>query len=383
MITALALVLSFAAADTVQSNDGPITVERLATLEFPWGMCNLPDGSMLITEKPGRLRMFSNGELSSPISGVPRVAYRDQGGLLDVQVDAHFGQNRFVYLYYAEPAANQPRNARDPWDPRLGEKPNPPDNVLKGGAVARARLVGNSLQGLKVIWRQTPKTIGRGHFGGRMAFAPDGKLIITSGDRQRFTPAQDLHSNLGKTIRINPDGSIPRDNPFANRRGVRGDIWSMGHRNPLGAAVNGANGKIYVHEMGPLGGDEINSPGRGMNYGWPIVSNGDNYNHVPIPDHDTRPQFVKPLIYWQPVISPSGMIFYTGTQFPKWRGNALIGGLSSMALIRVSVKGNVLKEEERIGMHKRIRDVNQAPDGSILVLTDDKNGELLRLTPGR
>lgn len=382
MITALALLAVGVLQGTVQSNSGPINVERMASLEFPWGMCNLPDGSLLITEKPGRLRLFSNGQLSEPISGVPKVAYHEQGGLLDVERDPHFSKNRFVYLYYSEPAPRQP-GVVDRWDKRLGEKPKTPDNVLKGGAVARARLVGNSLQGLKVIWRQSPKTIGRGHFGGRLVFAPDGKLIITSGERQRFTPAQDLRSNLGKVVRINPDGSIPSDNPFVGRRGLRGDVWSMGHRNPLGAAINPATGRLYVHEMGPLGGDEINSPAKGANYGWPVVSNGDNYDRSPIPDHDTRTQFVKPLIYWNPVISPSGMIFYTGTQFPKWKGNMLLGGLSSMALIRVSVKGNVLKEEERIGMHKRIRDVNQAPDGSILLLTDDRNGELLKLTPGR
>ena len=223
--------------------------------------------------------------------------------------------------------------------------------------------------------------IGRGHYGGRLAFAPDGKLFITSGDRQRFEPAQDLAGNLGKVVRINADGSIPEDNPFVGKKGARPDIWSLGHRNPLGAAINPSTKQLWIHEMGPRQGDEINVPEPGKNYGWPIVSNGDNYDGSVIPDHSTRPEFAAPLTYWYPAISPSGLIFYTGTLFADWRGNALLGSQSTETLVRLTLDGNTVKAEERIPLHRRIRDVVQAPDGSVLLLTDAKDGELLRLTP--
>lgn len=371
----LGLLLTPMQLAPVPYNDGVLKLEKLASLEFPWGMTELPDGRVLITEKSGRLRIFKDGQLSAPVTGVPKVAFRDQGGLLDVEQDPHFAHNQLVYLYFSEPAAKQP-GTPDKWDPRLGEKPKQPDNVLKGGAVARGRLVGNALQGVKVIWRQHPKEIGRGHFGGRLIFDRSGHLFITSGERQRFTPAQDMSTNLGKVVRINPDGSIPKDNPWPGQ-----DIWTLGHRNPLGGAFEPGTGKLWVHEMGPMGGDELNLIVPKRNYGWPVVSNGDNYNHTPIPDHDTQPQFTKPKLYWNPVISPSGMIFYTGAMFPKWKGNILMGGLSSMSLIRVSIKNGIAKEEERIGMHRRIRDVLQASDGSVWLLTDAKNGALLRITP--
>ncbi len=370
-----------AVAEVVQTKSGPVSVERLATLSEPWGMAFLPDGRLLVTEKPGRLRIYSNGKLSAPIGGVPKVEYRGQGGLLDVEIDPDFARNGIVYLYYDEAADQQPKDARDPGDPRLGIYQDLQDNVLKGGAVARGRLDGGTLRDVQVIWRQVPKTIGRGHFGGHLVFAPDGKLFITSGDRQRFEPAQDLASNLGKVVRINPDGSIPADNPFVGNGDARPDIWSFGHRNLLGAAINPASQQLWIHEMGPWHGDEINIPEPGKNYGWPVVSNGDNYDGSPIPDHATRPEFVAPIEYWHPAISPSGFIFYTGSRFADWRGNALIGGLSSEALIRLTLDGNRVIGEERIVMHRRIRDVIQAPDGAVLLVTDVKEGELLRLAP--
>ena len=368
--------------EVVHTKAGAVRVERLASLNEPWGMAFLPDGRLLVTEKPGRLRIFSGGTLSEPIGGVPAVAYRGQGGLLDVAVDPGFATNGLVYLSYAEAAELQPANARDERDPRFGPGGGGgnPDVVLKGGAVARGRLVGTQLQDVKVIWRQVPKTIGRGHFGGHLAFAPDGKLFITSGDRMRFDPAQDMSSNLGKMVRINPDGTIPSDNPFASSG--RPDIWSSGHRNQLGVAIHPETGKVWIHEMGPRHGDELNIPESGKNYGWPVVSNGDNYDLSPIPDHPTRPEFVAPITYWHPAISPSGFIFYTGTRFADWKGNALIGGLSSEALIRLKLEGSVVKEEERLELRRRIRDVVQDPDGSVLVLVDGKEGALLRLTPG-
>lgn len=203
---------------------------------------------------------------------------------------------------------------------------------------------------------------------------------ITSGDRMRFDPAQTIPSNLGKVVRINRDGTIPKDNPFVDKPDARGEIWSLGHRNMLAAAVHPSTGQLWVVEMGPLGGDELNLIEKGANYGWPIVSNGDNYDKSPIPDHDTRPEFKTPVKSWTPVISPSGALFYDGSLFP-WKGSLIVGGLSSKALIRLALDGTKVTAEERIDMQRRIRDVLQLPDGALLVITDDKNGELLKLTP--
>ncbi|MGZ8900281.1 MAG: PQQ-dependent sugar dehydrogenase, partial [Limisphaerales bacterium] len=260
---------------TVKSSSGELKVERLGTLEYPWGMAWLPDGRLLITEKPGRLRIWANGELSDPVEGVPKVVYRgarDQGGMQDVEADPKFAENGYVYLSYVEAAEQQPEGIGATDDFRLGGV-DLTDNILRGGAVARAKLEGNRLSDLKVIWRQFPKTVGRGHFGNRIVFAEDGKMFITSADRMRFEPAQSLGSNLGKVVRINSDGSVPQDNPFLGREGARGDVWSYGHRNALSAAIDPANGNLWVVEMGPSGGDELNLVQKGTNYGWPLVSN--------------------------------------------------------------------------------------------------------------
>jgi aldose sugar dehydrogenase len=369
-----------AAREVLQTKTGPVHVERLTTLVQPWGMAFLPDGRLLITEKPGRLRIYDAGKLSEPVAGVPSVVFHGQGGLLDVAVDPAFASNGLVYLSYTEAAEVQPPGTQDTPDPRFTSF-DKADNIIKGGAVARGRLDGQQLRDVKVIWRQVPKTIGRGHFGGRLLFAPDGKLFITSGDRMRFDPAQDPASNLGKIVRINPDGSNPRDNPFVSKTGGRPDVWSSGHRNPLGAAINPASNQLWINEMGPRHGDELNIAEAGRNYGWPVVSNGDNYDNSRIPDHETRPEFALPAEYWHPAISPSGMIFYTGTRFPDWKGNAFIGGLSSETLLRLVLDGSRVKSEERLALRRRIRDVEQAPDGAVLVLVDGKEGDLLRLTP--
>jgi glucose/arabinose dehydrogenase len=370
-------------AETISTQSGPVHVERLATLDNPWGMTFLPDGRLLISEKPGRLRVYADGKLSEPIKGVPRVEFRDQGGLLDVEIDPDFARNGLVYLSYSEAAEQQPKVERDESDPRLGEFQDLTDTVLKGTAVARGKLDGLQLRDVKVIWRQEPKTIGRNHFGGRMAFAPDGKLFISSGDRQRFEPAQDLGSSIGKIVRINADGSIPEDNPFVNKAGARGDVWALGNRNPLGLAVDPASGQLWENEMGPKGGDEINLVERGKNYGWPIVSPGDHYDDAPIPRHATRPEFAAPLHSWNPSISPSGMALYTGDVLSAWRGNVLLGGLSSEALLRVTLRDGKVTGVEQIDMGRRIRDVIQAPDGGVLLLVDGDKGDLLRLTPAR
>jgi len=365
----------------VQSKGGPLAVTSLAKLEHPWGMAYLPDGRLLITEKPGRLRILgADGKLSEPVEGVPEVAFKGQGGLLDVAVDPQFAENQLIYLSYAEPG-EQPEGTKDTPDPRLGANFKADDPVVKGGAVARAKLDGNKLADLKVIWRQVPKTIGRGHFGGRIVFSPDGKIFITSGERQRFEPAQDPASNLGAIVRINPDGSIPSDNPYVNKEGIRPDIYTHGNRNPLGAAIDPATGKLWVNEMGPKGGDELLLIEPGKNYGWPTVSEGVHYNDAAIPKHAEKAEFAPPNKVWTPVISPSGMIFYGGDTIPGWKGTALIGGLSSKALIRVKVDGDKATEEERIDMKMRIRDVLEARDGSILVLSDGAKGELLQLKP--
>jgi glucose/arabinose dehydrogenase len=367
---------------TVSTSAGPVKVERLASLEFPWAVAALPDGRLLITEKPGRLRIFADGALSAPVEGAPKTSYRErkaeQGGLLDVAVDLQFAQNHRIYLSFSEPADQQSPDQKETDDPRFGGFLDMTDTMLVGGAVASATLDGNRLTDLKVIWRQTPKTIGRGHFGNRMLLAKDGTLYITSGDRMRFDPAQDPNANLGKVVRINTNGSIPKDNPNVGQAGAREDIWTMGHRNMLAIAQQ-PSGQIWALEMGPLGGDELNVIQRAANYGWPVVSDGDNYDKSPIPDHKVRPQFQAPVKTWTPVISPSGALFYEGAMFP-WRGDLIVGGLSSQAIIRLTLDGNKVKNEERLNMGRRMRDVLLDKDGSIVAVTDDKQGEMLRLT---
>jgi glucose/arabinose dehydrogenase len=369
----------------VGSSAGLITVERLTSLEFPWGLALLPDGRVLVTEKPGRLRLWSNGQLSAPLAGVPAVVHRndnDQGGLLDVVADPGFARNGIIYFSYVEAANPQPANAAETGDPRFGQYLDMSDNIVRGGVVARARLDGTALRDVQVIWRQEPKTVGRGHFGNRLLFSPDGKLFITSGERMRFEPAASLRSNLGKVLRINPDGTMPSDNPFAGTDTARGDIWSYGHRNVLAAAFD-STGRLFAFEMGPLGGDEMNLIQRGRNYGWPAVSNGDNYFASSIPDHPTQPGMQAPMRTWTPVISPSGATFYRGALFPWWRGSVLVGGLSSQSLIRLQLDGQRISMEERVYLGRRIRDVIEMPDGSLLAITDAKNGELIRLRPER
>jgi glucose/arabinose dehydrogenase len=367
--------------DAVSSSAGNIRIERLATLEFPWGMALLPDGRLLITEKPGRLRIWQNGRLSEPVQGVPSVVSRspgEQGGLLDVEADPNFATNRLVYLSYVE---------ADPQGLKLAETGelrftgiDYTDSIVRGGAVARGHLEGNQLRDVQVIWRQVPKTAGRGHFGVRIAFGPDGKLYLTSGERMRFDPAASLKTNLGKVVRINPDGSIPTDNPFAGTDTARSDIWTYGHRNMLAAAFD-PSGRLWVLEMGPLGGDELNLIQRGKNYGWPFVSNGDNYAGPSIPDHATRRDLTAPVRSWTPVIAPSGAMFYSGAMFPAWRGSLIAGGLATQSLIRLQLDGEQrVGVEERLFMGRRIRDVVQAPDGAILVIVDNKDGDLLRLS---
>jgi glucose/arabinose dehydrogenase len=340
----------------------------VATFDEPWAMTFLPDGRLLVTERPGALKLVDveTGK-TGDVSGVPKVAHGGQGGFGDVVLHPQYASNSLVYLSYSEFG-----------DGAGGDS---------GAAVARAKLVlsggGGKLEGLKVIWRQEPKVSGMGHYGQRIAFGSDGKLWITSSERQKFTPAQDMKQNLGKIVRLNDDGSVPADNPFASQGGVAAQVWSLGHRNVLGIAF-APDGKLYAHEMGPRGGDELNIIEKGANYGYPTVSNGDHYSGADIPDHSTRPEFKAPLITWNPVISPAGFIIYTGKLFPDWNGNGFIGGLSSSALVRVEIANGGAREVQRFDMGKRIREVEQGPDGAIWLLEDERNGSggrLLKLTP--
>lgn len=342
----------------------PFTAATLATFDEPWAMAFLPDGRLLVTEKRGTLKLFDPAtRRSGTIDGVPAVAHGGQGGLGDIAVHPHFADNGRVYLSYAEAG---------PGD-------------MRGAAVARARLVlddkgGGRLEGLDVIWRQVPKTGGQGHYGHRLLFGPDGKLWISSSERQKFDPAQDMASNLGKIVRLNDDGSVPADNPFAARGGVAAQVWSLGHRNVLGMDFD-AQGRLWEVEMGPRGGDELDLVERGANYGWPLVSEGSHYSGRPIPGHATRPEFSAPKIAWTPVISPSSLLVYSGWRYPGWAGNAFIGGLSSKALVRVELDGDRAREAARYDMGQRIRAVEQAPDGLLWLLEDGKDARLLELRP--
>jgi aldose sugar dehydrogenase len=370
-ITAAACILAlilFAAipvraqVETVRTQTGAVAIETVADgLVHPWGMAFLPDGRLLVTERPGRLRILgTDGRLSEPLAGVPRVFAQGQGGLLDVALDPEFARNRLVYLSFAESGAGGASTA-----------------------LGRGVLADNRLDGFQVIFRQEPKVSGANHFGSRIVFAPDGTLFLTLGERFKFDPAQDLSSGLGKIMRLNRDGSVPRDNPFADRPDAQEAIWSYGHRNIQAAAINPQTGALWVAEMGPRGGDELNLPERGRNHGWPIVSWGSHYDGRPIPDPPTRPEFADAIKHWTPAIAPSGMIFYTGETFPEWRGNALIGSLTRQALVRLGVQEARVTGEEIIPLGARIRDVAQGPDGSVYLLTDQSNGKVLRLRPAR
>jgi glucose/arabinose dehydrogenase len=345
---------------TIDSSIGPLRVETVAEgLEHPWGLEFLPDGRMLVTERPGRLRLVTaDGLAGAPVAGVPAVFAEGQGGLLDVALDPAFAKNQRVYISYAEPGGGGASTA-----------------------VARGRLVNDALRDVQVIFRQQPKLGGGSHFGSRLVFAPDGNLFITTGERFKFDPAQDLSNTLGKILRVRPDGSTPDDNPFTLRPGVPPAIWSYGHRNVQAAAMHPHTGKLWAIEHGPRGGDELNIVEAGRNYGWPLVSWGRHYNLRGIPDPDTRPDLAQSIYQWTPVIAPSGMMFYTAGLFPDWQGDILVGGLVAKAIVRLTQDGKSAEEVERIELNARIRDVVQGPDGAIYALTDEDNGAILRIAP--
>ncbi|MDB5686709.1 MAG: PQQ-dependent sugar dehydrogenase [Rhizorhabdus sp.] len=365
LLFALSLVATTAPAAAQQAL--PFKVTPLATFTEPWAMTFLPDGRMLVTEKAGKLLIVAqDGTVAASVSGVPAVAHAGQGGLGDVILHPRFRENGLVYLSFAEAGADG----------------------KAGAAVARAKLVLDKnaarLDGAAVIWRQEPKVEGNGHFSGRMAFSPDGFLYLTSGERQKFTPAQDLEQNLGKVIRLTEAGAPASGNPFADKGPIAAQIWSWGHRNLLGIAFD-AQGRLWEQEMGPKGGDELNLIVKGRNYGWPIVSNGSHYDGRDIPDHPTQPEFEAPKLWWNPVISPAGLIVYSGAMFPDWKGSAFMGGLSSKSLVRVTLNGESAAKADQWDMGQRIREVEQGPDGSIWLLEDGTRGgtgRLLKLTAG-
>lgn len=336
-------------------------------LDHPWGMTFLPSGEIVLTERAGRLRILGkDGKLSPAVAGLPAVFAEGQGGLLDVTLDPAYASNGLIYWSYAEA-----------------------ENGVNGTAVARGKLVTGAaprLENVQVIWRQAPKMDSALHFGGRLVFARDGKLFVTTGERSILpgrVQAQNLNATLGKVVRINADGSIPSDNPFVKTPGAKPEIWSLGHRNIQAAALD-PSGKLWTVEHGARGGDELNRPEAGKNYGWATITYGEEYSGKPIGDGITQKDgFEQPVYYWDPVIAPSGMTFYEGRLFPALEHSVLIGSLREQHVDRLVLKDGKVVGEERLftDIGGRVRDVSVGPDGAIYVLTDDDDGKLIKITP--
>lgn len=364
LIIITVMLPSLAGAFSIEGTRGTqLDAEEIAVFDRPWAMTFLPDGALLVTGKKGILWHLAVDGTQTEVRGMWRVAYGGQGGLGDVVLHPDYQQNNWVYLSFAERGY---------------------DKSIRGAVVVRAKLDLTKrplkLRSVKTVWVQQPKVKGKGHYSHRIAFGPDGKMFITSGERQKFTPAQDFGGNLGKVLRLNDDGTLPGDNPWQDRGKIARQFWTVGHRNMLGIDFD-ADGRLWVHEMGPRHGDELNVIIPGKNYGWPMVSNGDHYSGEKIPDHDTRPDLEAPKAYWVPSIAPSGLVIYDGDTFPKWKGDALIGGLVSKALIHVELEGDTAKEAERFRWGRRIREVEQGPEGALYLLEDGSGGRLLKLTP--
>jgi len=399
-LLAAALLAAAPAAVQAQINEGdfkpsadqPFTLTTIDHFNFPWKIAFLPDQRLLVSEKPGKIWLVTPGKNKIEVTGVPKVAYAGQGGLLSVAVAPSFAHDHGVYLTYSEGTVES-----------------------SGLALAHATLVAAngkaSLANLKVIWRELPRGQG-GQFGGYIAFAPDGKsLFLSSGERQRFTPAQDPNQATGKILHLTLDGKAAPGNPWAGKTGattvdlidpaddtqavpaqpvrkvkvpapnlVPSQTWTTGHRNQYGLAFDAA-GKLWETEMGPMGGDELNLIEPGKNYGWPLVSYGINYDGKSIPSHDSDPKFAKPLLYWTPVIAPAGLTFYYGNLFPQWKGSAFIGGMKVMGLVRVAFEGGKPEEKDFWQLGHRIRDVVAGPDGALWLVEDEANGRLLKITP--
>jgi len=374
LATSAVLVLAFASSgqaveETISSEQAEATVTTFADgLRHPWGLAFLPDGTMLVTEKDGQLRhVGEDGTLSEPIAGAPEVDARGQGGLLDVAIAPDFAESRQVYLTFSEAGEGGTNSA----------------------AVARGTLSADnaSLENVEVVFSQQPKVASTKHFGSRMVFDGEGHLFVALGERSEMQfreQAQDLGSHLGKVVRINLDGSVPEDNPFVGQEGALPEIWSYGHRNIQAALLHPETGALWEIEHGPRGGDELNIARAGENYGWPVVSFGVNYDGTPVGSGDSDGDgFSDPIYQWTPVIAPSGMIIHSGTGFPEWEGDLFVGGLASTALVRLELDGEAVTSEERLleDLGLRIRDVAEGPDGSVFVITDERNGEILKLAP--
>ncbi|MDB5799734.1 MAG: yliI [Rhodocyclales bacterium] len=348
-------------ATTAPGTPGGITLTAFASgLVNPWGMVFLPDGRILVTERPGRMRIVStSGALSAPITGVPAVYAQGQGGLLDVVLDPDYATNGLIYFSYAESGTGG-----------------------AGTAVARATLNTSTLalSGVTVIYRQTPKVSGTGHFGSRLVFGTDGKLFISLGERQKFTPAQDTLKSLGKIVRINTDSTIPIDNPFIGNAAYLPEIWSYGHRNPQGMTRHPVTGQIWTAEHGAMGGDEINTPQSGKNYGWPVISYGVNYDGSKIGEGTAKAGMEQPKCYWDPSIAPGNLVFYTGNKVASWSGNLFVAVLKDMSLMRLTMNGSNITGQERFNIGKRVRDVRVGPDGWLYLLTDETAGQILKVT---
>ncbi len=374
-ITLLAASALFAAACSPapvnaieKSSDRPFDVSVQADFDEPWAMTFVPGTAYaLITEKKGKLLLWQPDGLIAEVGGVPAVDYGGQGGLGDIILAPDYAKTGHVYLSWVEAGENDTRGA------------------VVGMAKLDVKSDKPALSDVKIIWKQNPKVTGRGHYGHRLAFSPDRKyLYIASGERQKFDPAQDMNGNLGKVLRLYPDGSVPKDNPFYDAANpVKSEIWSLGHRNPLGLAFDN-EGQLWNQEMGPAHGDELNLVKKGANYGYPKVSNGDHYDGKIIPDHAPGDGFEAPAVYWNPAISPAGLMFYDGKLFPAWKNSMFIGGLSAKSLVRVEIKGSKAEKANEWDMGARIREIEQGPDGAVWILEDGirgSQGRLLKLTP--
>jgi glucose/arabinose dehydrogenase len=354
---------ALAHAQTFKSSAGELHVETIAEgLSHPWALAFLPDGRMLVTERPGRMRIvMPDGKLSAALQGVPKVFASGQGGLHDVVLDRNFAQNRTIYFCFAEPTGGGARTA-----------------------MAQAVLGDGKLDGVKVIFHQDGPLSRGNHFGCRIAQSADNNLFLTLGEHFTYRDeAQNLDNHLGKVVRITPDGGAPNDNPFVGRKDAKPEIWSYGHRNSQGAAIHPTTGKLWEHEHGPRGGDEVNIPEKGKNYGWPVIGYGIDYNGAKIHESTSKPGMEQPSKYWVPSIAPSGMAFYTADLFPAWKGNLFVGALAGQMLVRLTLEGEKVTGEERLlqGLRERIRDVRVGPDGAIYLATDSSSGRILKVVP--
>ena len=361
----LAMFLSAAtsAPDIIKTEAHTLRIVKIVSgLEHPWGHAFLPDNRIIITERPGRLRIVESGHLNpEPVAGLPAIAARGQGGLLDVALHPNFVTNQLVYLSYSAAGASG-----------------------VGTEVARGKLVGNRLEDVEVIFRMTPKSKTGKHFGSRLIFDREGYLYITLGDRGEKKRAQLSDDHAGSVIRLHDDGRVPADNPFVGRQGWQSEKFTLGHRNMQGAAIHPETGEVWTHEHGPQGGDEVNIIRPGINYGWPMITYGVNYvTGTQIGEGTHKAGMAQPLYYWIPSIAPSGMTFYAGDKFPRWQGNLFVGALKDQMLVRLSLNGEKVVSEERLfkNLLGRIRDVSQGPDGYIYLLTDETDGMLVRIEP--